>query len=243
MPIAGSDLVHYESAATSSTGGAIGASTITSGVKNNLWPDVNDAERVAGVVRYRKTFWKNANLTDSAAKPCIYIPVFPSNATLAIGLGANASSDDDPAQGNMSAFGAPALVALVSDGADTRQATIRGMDSAGTSPLTEIVTLTGTSEALSVAQFSDVWSVTLDGTSGTRTVTVKQGSGGTTRGTIGVNKITCWLWVSAGTAKANGIYCTDLAAGQAYGVWHKLTVTAGATATKPNTTSLTIEES
>lgn len=241
MAISDTDWSHLQSSSAGSSGGAISASGITSGVKNNVFPDIDNTARLAGGVDYRKTYWKNDHATDAAVEPVVYTPVLPSNATLKLGLGVDSSSDDDPDQGNMTAFGATAKVALVSDGADTRVGTIRGLDTAG-DPLTEQVTLAGTSEVLSASDFSAVYDVSLASTSASRTVTVKQGSGGTTRGTIGPNKINCWLWVTAGTAKASGIKHVDLAAGQAIGVWRQLSWIAGAARTVPNTLTVKIEE-
>ncbi len=40
-------------------GGVISANEITTNTLNNVYPTVTDAERVAGVTRYRKVFWKN----------------------------------------------------------------------------------------------------------------------------------------------------------------------------------------
>lgn len=46
----------------SANGGRMsGTNQITSGLKNNLWPDVDEDERAAGSTKYRKTFFKNAN--------------------------------------------------------------------------------------------------------------------------------------------------------------------------------------
>lgn len=243
MPVSAIDILHYLSSDPGSTGGAISGSTTTSGVTNNVWPDVTDVERLAGGDRYRKTFWKNTNVSDAMLTPVIYTPTLPTNMTLQLGLGVNSASDADYAQGNMTAWSANAQVAVVSNGADTRTVTIYGMDNAGTPvPTTEQVTLNGSSEVLSATTYSKVWAVYLSATDVSRTVTVKQGSGGTSRGTIGTSQIICWLWVTAGTAKANGIALPDLASSQTYGVWRKLSWTAGAGAIRPNTLTVAIEE-
>lgn len=243
MAVTASDILQYLSSDAGSTGGAISGSTTTSGVANNVWPDITDGERLAGGTKYRKTFWKNNHATDSMLEPVIYCPVLPTNMTLQIGLGVDSSDDGDSAQGNMTPWGTDAKVALVSDGADTRVATIYGMDNSGTPvPTTETVTLTGASEVLSVATYSKVWAVSLSTTDGSRVVTVKEGTGGTTRGTIDISKVTCWLWITAGPAKANGIYLPDLAAGQSYGVWRALEWSAGAGSVKPNSLTVAIEE-
>lgn len=241
MSVSDSDFQHLTSASTGSTGGAITGSSITSGVKNNVVPDKSSAERLAGGTDYRKTFFKNNHGTDAAVLPVLFTPVLPTNMTLSIGFGVNASTDDDPAQGNMTAFGAGAVVALISDGADTRVCDIYGI--VGGVPTKEQVTLTGAVEVLSSATFTTVYAVVPASTSGSRTVLVKQGSGGTTRGTIGPNKKLCFLWVTTGgTSKAVGIQLPDLAAGQNYGLWRRLVWTAAVGAVKPDTESLRIEE-
>jgi hypothetical protein len=244
MSVSASDIVEYLSASAGSTGGAITGSSVTSGVANNVNPNVTDAARAAGGTDYRKTFWKNTHATDAMQLPIVYVEVLPTNNTLSIGIGVNDSNDADSGQGNMTAFGAAAKVALISDGTDTRVATIFGLDNSGTPvPIIENVTLTGASEVLSVATFSKVWAVFLASTSGSRTVTVKQGTGGTTRGTIGISKLGCWLWVSnPGTVKTAGIALPNLAAGQSYGVWRRRVWTAGAGTVRPDSQTMTLEE-
>lgn len=80
-------------------------------------------------------------------------------------------------------FAAPAVVALISDGTDTRVATLVFRDATGAID-TEDVTLTSAVEVVSVATVERLLSITMDGPDAARTVTVKEGSGGTTRGTI-----------------------------------------------------------
>src|SRR4051812_31181094 len=105
MSISGTDMVEYPSTSAGSTGGVINtASAITSGVANNVWPNEDDAARAAGGTLYRKTYWKNTHSTDAAILPCVFGSVLPVNETLAIGIGLNNAADDDPLQGNMSAF-------------------------------------------------------------------------------------------------------------------------------------------
>lgn len=240
MTIASTDLVEYLSTSAGSTGGVISGSSVTSGVSNNVNPNNTDAQLTAGGPDYRKTFWKNVNVTDAALLPVIWTPVVPTNNTLQIGLGFNNSDDTDSAQGNMTAFGATALVALISDGADVRVATIYGLSGAGV-PQTETVTLTGAVEVLSALTYSKVYAVSLSATSVSRTVLVKQGTGGTTRGTIAPTKRNCWIWVTA-TTKGAGIALPNLPAATSYGVWRKRSWTAGASAVRPNSQTVRIEE-
>lgn len=76
-------------------------------------------------------------------------------------------------------FVAPARIAVVSDGADTRVATVRFRDLTG-AIVQETIILNGVSEVLSVATAERVLSIVLDAAS-PRTVSVKEGSGGTVR--------------------------------------------------------------
>jgi hypothetical protein len=244
MALSDSDIAHLESASTASSGGAITTTGITSGVPNNVWPDVTDAERVAGVVRLRKTFWKNTNGSDSMLKPVLYYPVAPTNAAFELGLGVNSSDDTDAGQGNMAAWSAAAKVALISDTAgDTRVCTIFGLDDSGTPvPVTETLTLNGTTEVLSTNTYSKCWAVWPASIDAGKIVTVKQGTGGATRGTIGHSKKICFLWVTA-SSKGAGIKLPDLAPAQNYGMWRRLTVSAGAGPVRPDTLTVNIEES
>lgn len=224
------------------TNGSITGTGITSGVANNVWPNISETDRLAGGTLYRKTFFKNNNGTDAAVLPVVWFPVAPTNMTLVLGIGIDNSADSDSAQGNMTAWTSSAKVALISTAADVRVVTIIGMDNSGTPvPVTENVTLTGAVEVLSTLTYSKVWAVIAASTNA-NTVTVKQGTGGTTRGTFASGKLGCWLWVAAGTAKSSGIALPNLAFGASIGVWHKLTWIAGATAIQPNTLSVEVQE-
>lgn len=99
---------------------------------------------------------------------------------------------------------ANARLAFVSDGADVRTGTAVFRDATGLL-VTEVITLNGTTEVLSTATAERFISFTLAATSSTRTVTVKQGSGGTTLCTVAVNETKRFISfanaVSAGTTK------------------------------------------
>jgi len=82
---------------------------------------------------------------------------------------------------------ANSVIAIVSDGADTRQVTITGRLATGAVD-TETLTLNGTTEVVGAKTFERIQKVVAASTSGTRTVTVKQGSGGATKGTIPPNE-------------------------------------------------------
>lgn len=64
MAIQESELKVYKSAAvvdTTANGGVMSANEVLSGVKNNVFPDVPQAQRTAGITQYRKMFHKVAN--------------------------------------------------------------------------------------------------------------------------------------------------------------------------------------
>lgn len=67
MSISTSDIAFYKSAVVSDAagnGGAISYSEIVTSVLNNMFPNVSQAERLAGLERYRKVFIKNENTSD-----------------------------------------------------------------------------------------------------------------------------------------------------------------------------------
>lgn len=77
MAIQASEIKWYKSTLindTSGNGGTMSADEIVDGVKNNVWPDVPQAERISGSVKYRKTFIKVANDDDlTLIMPRIFI--------------------------------------------------------------------------------------------------------------------------------------------------------------------------
>jgi hypothetical protein len=85
-------------------------------------------------------------------------------------------------------LGANAHLAMVSDGADTRNVTWVYRDSAG-SIQAETKALNGATEVVFAGTGERTLSVTAASSSGTRTVTLKQGSGGSTIGTIPPNEV------------------------------------------------------
>lgn len=86
-------------------------------------------------------------------------------------------------------FSANAVAAVVSDGADTRTVTVTGRLTTGAVD-TEVLTLNGTTEVVGAKTWERVLSIVASATSGTRIVTFRQGSGGTTRATIALNETT-----------------------------------------------------
>lgn len=224
MAVIGSDLHWYLSSSGASEGGAKSATEITDATDNNVFPDVSDASRIAGGTMTRKIFVDNENGVDSYGAHAIWALVVPTNATGSIGLGFD-DADDTDGTGGLTDFSAPAKVALVSNGSDTRDVDIWGL--VGTTPTKETVTLTGSSEVLSVATFDHVFAFHTT-ISASRTITIKQGTGGTTRGTIAVGAVNCFRWLSPASSKPTGIQLPALATGGTDGIWEKVTWIAGA---------------
>lgn len=94
-------------------------------------------------------------------------------------------ADDRPVFTQMTAN---ALIAVVSDGADTRTVTVFGRLASGARD-SEALVLNGAVEVVGAKTFERLLRVAVGATSGTRTVTVKQGAGGATLGTIPINEI------------------------------------------------------
>jgi hypothetical protein len=243
MSIGTGDISFLASAVSGSAGGAITGSAIPSGVANNLFPDVTSTERTNGIELDRKIFVKNGNATDSAVAPGIWVPTLPTNCTLSIGLGIDSADDTDPDQGNLQGWTSAAVAALVSDGADARLATLFGLDNSGSPvPVKESITLNGLTEVLTTTVWSSLWGISLDGTDSARYVTIQQGSGGTVRGSIPPDEIVTWLWLVSPDDISSGLLMPDLAAGDAYGVWIKIVVSAGAGAVRPNQFTVSFQD-
>lgn len=77
MAIQANEIKWYKSSVindTSGNGSTMSVNEIVDGVKNNVWPDVPQAERVSGSIKYRKTFIKVANDNDlTLITPRIFI--------------------------------------------------------------------------------------------------------------------------------------------------------------------------
>lgn len=232
MPILSTDIVEYKSLNANSDGGAIDTSRpITSAVLDNLWFDITGAQALAGGSDFRKVFRKNTNGALTWGSVLSFILTQPAQAKTWLGIGINDANDNDATQGNMTAWTLADNVTLLSDGADVRVATIYG-ELAGVYQ-TEMVTLTGTTPVISVNTYDHVYAVWLASTSGSRTVTVKQTSSGAVRGTIGPNKIICWIWRTAadmGSGLAGFCYQHgNIAPAGLFGLWLMRSWSPGAT--------------
>ena len=62
----------------SDNGGLLSANIRLSSIKNNIFPDIYESERLAGTIKYRKVFWKVENISN---KPLYFSRVVISRAT------------------------------------------------------------------------------------------------------------------------------------------------------------------
>jgi hypothetical protein len=160
---------------------------------------------------------------------------------LSLGLGFNVTEDDDAIQGNMSPLSSNSVIALVSDGLDSRAVTIYGLD-ADSNPTVEIVEMTDDDEVVGLQTFSKVWAVHAEAVDAARTIEVRKGAAGEVLGSIPPNVVSCWLWVANPDAKAEGIALPDLAPGDSYGMWLRLSWSAAIDPVRPNNMTFVIEE-
>lgn len=99
-------------------------------------------------------------------------------------------------------FSVNAVVAVLSDGADTRTVTIVGRDTTGMQ-VTTVLTLNGTTEVVGAQIYERILSVTLSAASLTRTVTIRQGAGGSTMATIPIGETAVnALFINAASASS-----------------------------------------
>lgn len=239
MPVVAADVKFYQSSHGASEGGAISGTEIVSGSANNLWPDISPADALAGGMYTRKWFMTNTNGVDALAAFSLWIDTVPTGTTEQLALGFDDANDDDGGDLIMTAFGASDVVSLISDGLDSRVVTIYGLDGAGAA-LVEAVTLTDNVEVLSVGTFSEVYAAHADSPDGARTITVAQGAGGTTRGTIEPNDVMCALLIDAGSKPA-GLLLVALAAGASIGVWDQLSWPPATGPVDPNSSVIAVE--
>jgi hypothetical protein len=231
MTVTGTDLRWFLSSSGSSEGGARSATEPPNAVDNNVFPDINDVDRLAGGSVKRKVFLHNQNGVDAYLPHSIWIVRPPLNCTSWIGLGFDDADDDDPTAGTLTDLTATGKIALISDGPDTRSVDLHGYSSSG-DPLKETVVLTGATEVLSVGDFSSHLAIHTT-ISASRIITIKQGAGGTTRGTIPVGGVNCFRWLTA-TSKALGLKLIALPPGLAEGIWERRDHAPGATAGDAN---------
>ena len=234
MAVVAGELISYKATTnddTANCGGAINVATVISdATSNNLFGAITGQEALDGVTKYRKSFKKNTNVADTWYAPRTWISQQPANCAVHVGIGI---SDADDIQGKLSVltqFAAAAVVALISDGTDTRNVYIKGENGSGVF-VSETLALTSAVEVLSVNTYTKVYSVCVATNDAARTVLIKEGSAGTTRGTIAPNGKNCMIW-RTGTdidTKAEGFAHGDIAAAGVIGIWYKLVISPATT--------------
>ena len=216
--------------------------------KNALFPDVTAQQANDGLIVFRKFFRSNANTTLTWSAVRVWLSRQFTNAAISVGFGLNHADDADGNQGNMTAFDANAVVAVISDGVDTRVVTIVGEDAGGVRQ-TQTLTLNGATEVAGTLTFSRLYLASISALDASRIVTIRQGAGGATRGIIGANRMVSFLWfgrrASAGTivnaeggdipTDVAGLRAGDVVAGGNVPVWARMTVPTGASASANNT--------
>jgi len=238
MSITASDIEMYKSNGTNSTGGTITATAITDATLNNLFDDVTADEALAGATEYRKIFVKNNHGSLTWTSVIFWRSTNTTSTDDEISLGIGSAADDDGSS-VLSAFSGNAVVAIISDGADTRQVTLVGEDASGVRA-TETLTANGAVEVVGAQTFSKLYLAYVSSTSASRIITVKQGSGGTSRGTIGLNKYSAILYQDP-TASADGFELGSIAAAASQGLWLKRVVGAAAVAIANNSGTIQVK--
>ncbi len=218
------DLKEYRSANPNSDGGAISDQEIISGEKNNLFADIETAN--AGTV-YRKRFRKNTNPTLAWKNVRTWIASQPQNAHLSFGLSINDVGADNGEEGNMSPLKENSVIAVISSGDDDRKVTLIGEDADGDHQI-EVLTLNGNIEVVGSKVFSKLYGAYVSEISELHSVTVRQGQGGESRGTILPNTRSSFLWLD--TEIKHG----DVEPDANFGLWYRLTWSAGSGAVSAN---------
>lgn len=127
MAILQSELKMYRAALindSASNGGVMGTVEVADGVANNLFPDVSETERAAGIIRYRKGFYKVANNADlPLASPRFFVAFQTSGDDMVVffaGTQTDAQGSFDPTTASSpTQYGCGQLNANVSAGASS----------------------------------------------------------------------------------------------------------------------------
>jgi hypothetical protein len=102
---------------TGANGGRMGVSTVTSGLKNNIFPDVTQTQRESGLIRWRKLFAKVANADSLALLDARIHLTKPSNGDDRVTLAAGTQRDRQSELSGPREYGAASLQADVAAGA------------------------------------------------------------------------------------------------------------------------------
>ena len=100
MPIDSTEIKLYKSATVNDTagnGGVMSTDEVADSVKNNVWPDVPQAERTAGSVKFRKVFIKVANDDDlTLVDPRVFVETHtPGDDTIVLMTGTQSDTQAD----------------------------------------------------------------------------------------------------------------------------------------------------
>ncbi|MBF0212196.1 MAG: hypothetical protein HQM00_01385 [Magnetococcales bacterium] len=211
MAIQTSEIKWYQSQVVNdgnSNGGAMSANEIPDGVKNNVWPDVPQAERTAGSVKYRKTFIKIANDDDLALiDPRVFVETHTPGDDSVVLMAGTHTDTQAQASGYTRFYGAGDLDADLLSGDTLLTVTVEnGNDASGhaifrdgdlirISDKTSVEAIDGNAEFLRLAASNGVsWNGTL------ATLTLENGS------TVGFN------YLSTATKVASVLEGADIAA-------------------------------
>ncbi len=130
MAIATGEIEFYKSETvddSASNGGRMAgaAGVITSGAKNNVWPNITQAERTAGLTRYRKVFVKIANDADLIFFDCkAFVETYTGgDDNIYVFLGTQTDIQSD-LTGSERLFGAGQLTADIAAGVSTFDVTL-----------------------------------------------------------------------------------------------------------------------
>jgi hypothetical protein len=120
MPVIGTELKMYKSATVSDTtanGGRMGTTLVSSGVKNNIFPDVPESERTAGSTKYRKVFLKVEDSENLALQnPQIFMSQFTAATDRVIFFAGTQTNTQNEITGSERKYGAGQLAADRSSG-------------------------------------------------------------------------------------------------------------------------------
>jgi hypothetical protein len=105
---------------TAANGGRMSDNEVVDGVKNNVFPDVSQAERIAGITRYRKVFAKLVNAANEVlVNPGLHIRSFtPAQDRIELMVATQVNTQAD-ITGSEDMYGAGQLTSNVSAGATT----------------------------------------------------------------------------------------------------------------------------
>lgn len=120
MSIIASELKWYKSTVVTNTatnGGKMSNNQIVDGVKNNVFPDVSQAERLVGITRYRKVFAKLTNAADEVlVNPGFHLTKFtPAQDRVELFVGTHVDVEGD-ITGSEQKYGAGSLTSLITAG-------------------------------------------------------------------------------------------------------------------------------